>query len=265
MPATTAIYIMHHLPKTGGVSIRNWLARYLGMHRGMVHYGVAGELLCMKHRLPFLEQMAPSQLESVRIVMGHYVAETTADFFQGREIRRIIVLREPVRRLISQYNHAMNFWCNMGRTPIDFYQWFETHAVDRYDYKDALRSQGLTPWIAFQSQASLGPNYMGRFIAQSFGKRDWPLLESQEFAAKVNELLESFWLVGLTERLADVAAALGHALGIPTGIAHENRGRERRTFLEPSEELNTFIREHNQADCRIYDHWQSKIESAACI
>jgi len=249
---------MHHLPKTGGVSIRNWLSKHLGMHRGLVHYGVAGELLCMKYRLPFLEQMAHSQLQNVRVVMGHYVNDATADFFPNREIRRIIILREPVRRLISQYNHAMNFWCGMGRPQIDFYQWFETHAVEKYDYKDALRSQGLTPDISFQSQASLGPNYMARFIAHNFGKYDWPALDSHEFAGQINAVLESFWLVGLTEKLADIASAMGHVLNIPADIAHENRGQERKVYLEPSAELVTFIREHNQADCLIYDHWKSK-------
>ncbi len=263
MPALTPIYIMHHIPKTGGISIRNWLAKHLGMHRGLVHYGVTGELLCMQHKLPFLEQMTPAQLHNVQVVMGHYVTEATADLFPDREIRRIIVLREPVRRLVSQYNHAMNLWCNkMGRPQIDFLEWYETHAIEQYDYKNALRNQGLTPEIAFQSQASLGPDYMGRFISQNFGMRDWPSLESHEFAAKVNGLLESFWMVGLTERLAAVAAALGHQLGIPADIAHFNRGMERQVYLEPSEDLIGFIRKDNQADCLIYDYWKSRIESA---
>ena len=261
MSAAPPIYIMHHIPKTGGVSIRNWLIRHLGLHRGLVHYGVAGELFCMQRHLPFLEQMTPAQLHNVRVVMGHYVTGATAELFPGRKVCRIIILREPVERLISQYNHAMHFWCiGMGRPRIDFYQWFETHAVEKYDYKDAMRSQGLTPEIAFQSQASLGPNYMARFIAQNFETRDWPLLEGNEFAAKINELLESFWLVGLTERLGALATALGRALGIPADVAHDNRRQDRKVYLEPSEELRQFIREHNQTDCLVYDHWKSRFE-----
>jgi hypothetical protein len=259
MNSSAPIYIIHHLPKTGGVSLRNWLVQHLGLHQGMVHYGVAGELTCMQHGLPFLEQLSAEQKRGIKVVMGHYVTEATADFFPDREIRRLIVLREPTKRLISQYNHAMYFWCQgLGRPLISFYEWFEREAIARYDYKDALRRQGLTPEIAFQSQASLGPNFMGRFIAQNFGKTDWPTLSSDEFAANVNALLESFWHVGITEKLNDFAAKLGSTLNIPANIPHENRGSQRGVYVQPDAALLEFIREKNQADYLIYDYWKER-------
>src|SRR5579863_2208994 len=146
MSADPSIYIMHHIPKTGGVSIRNWLIRHLGLHRGLVHYGVAGELFCMQRHLPFLEQMAPAQLHNVRVVMGHYVTGATADLFPGRNVCRIIILRDPVKRLISQYNHAMHFWCNgMGRPQIDFYQWFETMQLKNMITRMQCAARALPP------------------------------------------------------------------------------------------------------------------------
>ncbi len=256
------IYILHHLPKTGGVSLRNWLAYHLGLHKGMVHYGVAGEQFCVQHRLPFLEQMTIEQRRDIRVVMGHYVTESTAEFFSGREIRRLIVLRDPARRIISQYNHAMYYWCQgMKRQQIDFYDWFERHAVERYDYKDAIRRQGLTPELAFQSQAPLGSNYIARFIAQNFQKADWPTLDSSEFAAQVNNLLESFWRVGVMERLNNFAAEFGSMLGIPGDIPHENQGNQRGVYLEPDAKLLEFIRAHNQADYLIYNFWKARLEA----
>lgn len=259
MNASTPIYIIHHLPKTGGVSLRNWLTRHLGFHRGMVHYGVAGEIFCMQHQLPFLEQLTTEHLNNVRVVMGHYVTEATADFFPSRTIRRLIILREPTKRIISQYNHAMHYWCReMGRQQISFHEWFERYAVARYDYKNAIRTQGLKPELAFQSQASLGPNYMARFIAQNFGKTNWPELTATEFADQVNALLETFWHIGLTEHLSDFVAHLGNTLGTPADIAHDNRGDQRGIFLEPDANLIEFIRAHNQADYLIYDYWKNR-------
>ncbi|MFT4519417.1 MAG: hypothetical protein ACI9JM_001813 [Halioglobus sp.] len=258
------LYLMHHIPKTGGVSMRNWLAQRLGMHRGFVHYGVAGDLWCMENKLPFLEKMPAKQLDGIRVVMGHYTTKATAALFPNREIRRQITLRAPAKRFISQYNHAMDFWCNgLGRPQIDFYQWFEEQAIEKYDYKDAMRQQGLTPEIAFQSQASLGPNYMCRFISNGFEKREWPTMESNELASKVNELLETFWLVGLTERLGLVSDALGQELGIPTHIDHLNRGDQRKVYLEPNDDLVAFIKENNQADFLIYDYWKAKTDAVS--
>lgn len=260
MNSSDPIYIIHHIPKTGGVSLRNWLTQHLGLHQGLVHYGVAGELFCMQHGLPFLEQMTADQLYQAEVVMGHYVTEATADYFPDREVRRLIVLREPTKRLISQYNHAMIFWCQgMGRQQIDFYEWFERYAVKSYDYKNAIRAQGLTPELSFQSQASLGPNYMASFIAQNFRKTDWFELGPGEFAENVNTLLESFWCVGLTEKLSDFAAKLGKALDISLDIGHENRGEHRKTYLEPDATLIEFIREHNQVDYLVYDYWKARL------
>ena len=256
------IYLIHHIPKTGGVSIRNWLVQHLGMHQGMIHHGVMGELFCMEHQLPFLEQMTVEQRRGLRVVIGHYVKETTADLFPDREILRLIVLRDPVKRLISQYNHAMTFWCEGMRRPrIDFYEWFEHYVIKTYDYKDAIRRQGLTPELAFQSQASLGPNYMARFIAQNFDKVEWLSLEPAAFASKISSLLENFWQVGLTERLDIFVAKLAEELGIPANLPHSNRGSGRRIYLEPDEELIAFIRQRNRADFLIYDHWKKKVST----
>lgn len=260
---TDPIYIIHHIPKTGGVSLRTWLTQHLGLHQGLIHYGVAGELFCMQNRLPFLEQMTADQLYQAEVVMGHYVTEATAEFFPEREVRRLIVLREPAKRLISQYNHAMIFWCQgMGRDQIDFYEWFERHAVKHYNYKDAIRAQGLTPELSFQSQASLGADYMARFISQNFQKADWLELSPGEFASEVNTLLESFWCVGLTEKLNDFAAKLGKALDIPVNIGHENRGQQRKVYVDPDAALIDFIREHNQVDYLIYDYWKKRWDAA---
>lgn len=264
MSTSDPIYMIHHVPKTGGVSLRNWLSQHLGFHRHMIHYGVAGEQFCKQHGLPFLDQLTEEHLRYVELVMGHYVTEATAEFFPGREVRRLIVLREPAKRLISQYNHAMTFWCQgLGRKQMDFYEWFERFAVEHYDYKDAIREQGLTPEISFQSQASLGPNYMGRFIAQNFKKEDWVALPPEEFAAKVNELLESFWCVGLTEKLGRFATTLGNALDIPIDIGHENKGEARKVYLEPDARLMEFIRESNEADYLIYGYWRARLEASA--
>lgn len=253
------IHIIHHLPKTGGVSLRNWLIQHLGFHHGMIHYGVAGELLCIQHKLPFLEQLPAEFLQGVEVVMGHYVTEATANFFPGREVRRLIVLREPAKRLISQYNHAMHYWCReMNRPQINFYEWFERYAVTHYDYKDAIRSHGLTPEISFQSQASLGPNYMAKFISQNFGKTDWPALPPEEWATQINSLLESFWCVGILEKLGDFAVMLGAALDIPTELPHENRGNQRGVYVEPDTTLLDFIRLNNPVDFMIYDHWKTR-------
>ncbi|MFQ5508559.1 MAG: hypothetical protein ACE5FN_04385 [Leptospirillia bacterium] len=263
-PENNPIYIIHHVPKTGGVSLRDWLAKHLGMYQGMAHYGVIGELVLRQNNLPYLEQTPAAFREGIRLVMGHYVTAATADFFPGRPPRRMVILREPVKRLISQYNHAMGFWCKTaGRPLISFHEWFETHAVESYDYRDAVRRDGLTPENAILSQASLGPNFMGRFLAQNFREDAWAELPTDEFVARINELLETFWLVGITERLSDFATVLGNALGIPADVGHENKGQDRTVYLEADDDLIEYIKQTNQADIAIYDYWKKKVESAA--
>jgi len=48
-------------------------------------------------------------MSRVRVVVGHHVGQSLEGYFPGREIRRVVLLRDPLSLQISYYNY-MNMW-----------------------------------------------------------------------------------------------------------------------------------------------------------
>jgi hypothetical protein len=99
---------------------------------------------------------------------------------------------------------------------------------------------------------------MGKLLAQTFDRPEWPELEPETFAKKVNGLLESFWQVGTLERMLDFVAHLAKELQIPNDIKRLNRGIQRKVYLEPDSGLIKYSQEQNQVDALIYEYWKKR-------
>ncbi len=119
---------------------------------------------------PF-EWKDPREVARVRVVFGHDVAERHAEYFPGREVRRVTCLRDPAERMVSHYNWEMNQREVTGERMAEFDEW--------YGWQE---KNWMTLW--------LGRVWLGLDVG---------VVPEAEVFERVNGALEGFWLVGGTE------------------------------------------------------------------
>lgn len=120
--------LFHHLPKTGGTSVRFWVARALGP--AMLEFGPKSRSGSLPEAVYLGRDVAiPTSLGGpvtmvrggpVRAVMGHYVSERVAEVLGwGDDYVNVTIIRDPAERMFSQWHH---FKRKMGPVA-SFEQW----------------------------------------------------------------------------------------------------------------------------------------------
>ena len=143
-----------HVPKTAGTSLRKCLIKVYGEEKILFDYGK-----CQK--LPFNEVISEIKNKHIRVIHGHFFPERYYGYFQGA--KRIIWLREPIKRLISHY------W---------FYLTMQKRKKVTYTQIEFMKKK-LLIW----AKAPSNVNFMSRYCHL--------------------ENIENFWFVGITEFLRE--------------------------------------------------------------
>jgi len=253
------ILFLYHIPKTGGTSLREALSAILGFNTGFVHLGPYGDRARQEKNLPALDQFRPDDLAKIRVISGHYLSYRHERYFPDRTILRAILLREPATRILSQYNHAMRNRAKLGEKPVGFREWYEQLAVPAFDWP-RLSGRKLTLTDKKFAIASVGHNYMSKFILDAMGDTAYPELAEDQLVIRVNRVLDTFWHVGSIEQLAPGIAILEQFLGTRLNVGTHNRtgnfffsklARHRKMNAE----LRRYLTDKNRADYRIYTTW----------
>ena len=195
-PATdTALPVdfLPHMPRTGGTTIAAHLKAHLGDRicaavrptRWRCSAGAAVRL-----------DDAPD-FRHVRAVTGHYLGRSLEQRFPGREIRRTLLLRDPIGFHVSNYNYLMMFSLSRGGPTCDF----ERHLH--------IQPRDLAPLLLLWHWLEMPL----RTILATGDARKYALL---------NESLAGFWFVGSYEDGDRLLAAVAADLGIPTRAARKN-------------------------------------------
>jgi hypothetical protein len=168
--------------------------------------------------------------------------------FDGREIRRSILLRDPVSHFVSYYNFRMM----------------------RY------MSQGLQPYGFEIAYGATQRNFITHYILRNFLELTWLQLASLSDGEKydlVNAFLATFWYVGDYTRCDNLIAALAGPLGISAAAAPRNTQAQwgRRVRWEPlsldsfSSDAIAQMRKENLLDQRLWETWREAGESTSAI
>jgi tetratricopeptide (TPR) repeat protein len=187
------VYFLLHLPRTGG----NTIAAHLKAH--------LGDGLCLGSRPSALEMLSGRRCRlddvrdfgRVRAVTGHYIGRSLERRFAGREIRRTLLLRDPVGFHVSYYNHRMMFSLSRGGPTCDF----DRHL--RAQPRDLVALLLLWYWLELPLPVLLATG----------NARKYEML---------NRSLAGFWFVGSYRHGDRLLAALGADLGIPPAAAPKN-------------------------------------------
>lgn len=238
-------YFLLHMPRTGGNTIAAHLQAHLGEGFWSPGRPSAPAMLGggRRHRLDHAPDFA-----RVQAVGGHYLGRSLERRFPGREIRRTLLLRDPVGFHVSYYNHRMMFSLSRGGPVYDF----ERHL--RAQPRDLVALLLLWYWLEVP---------LARLVATGDEhKYRW-----------LNEALAGFWFVGSHQDGDRLLAAVAADLGVPPVATRRNTTLEwrRRVGWQPlrADDLPQSTREailaHNPIHDALWHSWRDAGFAAAAI
>src|SRR4051794_6698597 len=191
------VYFLLHMPRTGGTTIAAHLKAHLS------------DRMCATVRPSLLEMLGRRRVRlygapdfrHVRAVTGHYLGRSLERRFPEREIRRTLLLRDPIGFHVSYYNYLMMFSLSRGGPTCGF----ERHL--HIQPRDLALLMLLLHWLEMPL----------RTILATGDARKYALL---------NESLAGFWFVGRYEAGDRLLAAVAADLGLPTRAARKNTTAE---------------------------------------
>ena len=230
------VFLMLHVPKCAGTSIENHFRQHLGDAMWIPpkrSRRVSIELMGRKYlNRP---STAPSQ---IRAVSGHFIGQSVTSLFPGRPVHRSVILRDPVRLILSWYNYRMARYAASGQ--------------QSYDFVTHLRA--------------LPPDPVARFLLERWLKLPvWTImsLSAARRAAMLDQMLGGFELVTDVSGADALARTISDRLGVPGALEHVNRSDDwadrtgwaplKLDDLEP--ELVEEIRHRTQLDTYLWRRW----------
>ena len=188
------VYFILHVPKTAGQTIQ----QHLGDH-------CPPGTLWGPDQAPRLQALSgrrysPDCLPDasrIRAVFGHNLGRSLERHFPNREIRRVVLLRDPVSLQISLYNHRMMVHLTKG---------LGTYSFDRHLktlHRDFIAHRLLTRWLEIP----------------------WPaltMMTQREKYAALNRALFGFWFVGAHTDCDRAITAIAEDLGLPAAARRRN-------------------------------------------
>jgi tetratricopeptide (TPR) repeat protein len=235
--ANAAVYFLLHIPRTAGQTIQYHLAEHCAPgtvwvpQRSSFPVSLTGQ----RHRLDRLGDAA-----QVRVVAGHDVGCSLESRFRGREIRRAVLLRDPLSLQLSLYNYRMMNHLNRG---------LRTYSFDLH-----LRALPRD-WVAHR--------LLARWL-----EIPWPRLMAMSGAEKyriLNRMLAGFWFVGSHADCGRLIAAVAPHLGAPPIARPRNTAQQwqKQIYWEPltakalSPAQRQVVLARNPLDTAIWESWRS--------
>ncbi len=172
------LHILLHVPKCAGRTIEVHLARHM-----------QPEAFFMPRRAGRggLSEMPPAT--GIHALSGHHLTRSIEAHFPGREIRRSVLLRDPLSFQISYYNFKMMRYIASGGRPYSFALYYR--ALQR----DPMAHFLLSRWL------EVSP---ARLLVMPVAEK-WRIL---------CEALAGFWFVADYRRCDDLIAAVADDLGV---------------------------------------------------
>ncbi|MDE2562396.1 MAG: tetratricopeptide repeat protein [Sphingomonadales bacterium] len=227
------VYFLQHVPKTAGQTIRMHLRAHCPPGSFVEPTG--------RRDLP----RGAEAIGRVQALCSHWLAQSMEQRFEGREIRRAVLLRDPVEQLVSLYNFRMSTYLDKGVGTYSFA--LHLRALPRNFSANFL----LTRWLGHDSlSAALMP-------------------ESRQFEL-VDAALRDFWFVGRHDDCDRLIAMVAPDLGIPGQAKAGNVMASHREFnafpmlraSELDDGLLAYIRSRSPVDQALWEKWCLRREPA---
>jgi tetratricopeptide (TPR) repeat protein len=243
--ANKAVYFILHIPKTAGQTIQYHLAEHCppGAFWSPRRVPYPLSLFGGRHRLA-----GRGDTSRVRAVSGHDLSYSLERQFPGREIRRVVLLREPLSLQLSLYNYRMMNHLAKG-----------------------LGTYGFTVHLRAQPR-----DFIAHWLLARWLEIPWPRLMVMSGGDKyrlLNRALGQFWFVGDYTDCDQVIAAIAPDLGVPATARPRNTARQwhKQIKWEPLTEaamppgLRDAVRRQNPLDRALWESWHGAGFDAAAV
>jgi hypothetical protein len=239
------VYFLLHVPKTAGKSIQHHLIAHCAP--GVFwRPRAASDFATAMGRPYILDDMPPP--DSISAVAGHFLGRSLERFFPGRDIRRVVLLRDPIGLQVSLYNFRMIKYLARG--------W------GVYDFRHHL--------------AALPRDFIAHYLLSRWLEQPWPRLlamSSQHKYELINEALRRFWFVGAYGECDRVMAAIADDLHVPgvaprqntTALLRERVGWQPLRVDDLSPSLRRDIEDNNRLDAAIWESWKDANFNPAAV
>jgi hypothetical protein len=225
------VYFILHIPKTAGQTIQLHLAEHCAP-------GIFWQPRRRFWRRRRVGDM-PGERVQVRAVSSHDVAQALEACFPGREIRRVVLLRDPVGLQLSLYNYRMMNYLAKG--------------LGTYSFAVHLNA--------------LPRDYMAHLLLGRWLGLPWPVLMALGAVRKyeiLNRMLAEFWFVGAHTDCDRLIAAIAPDLGVPPQAAARNTAAEwgKRVEWRPvtaadlTPAARAAILARNPIDAALWENWR---------
>jgi len=229
------VHFVYHVPKCAGRTIDRHLLQVLpspAYHRMKKRRGLGR----------FATRYDPRDLPHPRrtnVVGGHYLGISVDPLFQGRQIKRSLLLRDPVSQFVSYYNFRMVRYISAGMRP---------YGVD----------------LAYGATQR---NFITHYILSNFLELSWSRIagfSDQDKYDLVNAFLADFWFVGDYQLCDELIGSLGDRLGFPpSATAHNTLAELSRvagwtplTLDQLPRDAVMGIQAENAIDQRLWETWR---------
>ncbi|HEY2538758.1 MAG TPA: tetratricopeptide repeat protein [Stellaceae bacterium] len=226
------IYFLLHIPKTAGQTIQQHFAEHCA----------PGVFWRSYHKMRLGRRTSPEDLPDparARIIAGHNITRSVENLFPGHEIRRILLLRDPLEFHVSYYNWSM---------------------MDNI-------AKGLGTYSFDLHFRALQPNFMADFLLSRWleiPRRARLLMADEQKHRILNQMLAGFWFVGEHTDCDRVIAAIAPDLGVPPAAPRRNTAAELQaqtgwrlvTSASLSPAMRYTIHARNRLDQALWEHWR---------
>lgn len=222
------VYIIHHIPKTAGTSLRVHLQKYMQDQVDFIHLANKGDRKAKEQGLVPFRNRSAEQKARAKVIFGHQVDYTTKAMIKNKKIVEIVFFRDPPNWEISRFNQYNNRRKNDGMQSVEFEYWLKkvekTHSQFDWFLSNYLCLRGEVRKLSLQ--------------------------------AKKNLLLStlSHFQVHLTCEFDRYAAYLFKELGVPSIAKRENvTGLHKKDFFIKTPKNLCFLEKTIKHDKKIYN------------
>lgn len=230
-----------HFPRTAGTTINEIFKANLPAENIIKIYS--------KEEYDRYASIYPEELDNIKYITGHLLLDDlNPTKFYGRKVRAFTLLRDPVKRLLSEYAFLKT--------------WKEQHL---YSY---LNDNNISFIEYIQSDEKIlryrGKNFMTRCLSGESLEKVSDLNASLA-KAKFN-LINNFWFYGIQERFIESILLLGEKAALKNVLHQKHNSLALKGDAhKPTQEELDIIYKYNSADIELYnfalDNFDKYVES----